>query len=88
MSLKLGLAISSLAVLCACAQNVPPNPDVIAAPAIPLVEYKTTVVDTGCNWTKPILPSSKDVLTDGTADQIVAHNTAGAKRCGWKPPSK
>jgi hypothetical protein len=85
VSLKLGVAISSLMVLCACAQ-APANPDVIAAPAIPTVEYKTNVVDTGCNWTKAILPSTKDVLTDGTADQILAHNLAGAKHCGWKPP--
>jgi len=41
-------------------------------------------VDTACRWTKPIYISKSDVLTDGTADQIVAHNETGAKRCGWK----
>jgi len=28
------------------------------------------------------------VLSDDTARQILAHNTAGAKNCGWKPSGK
>jgi len=48
------------------------------------------VVDTACNWTRPIYTSQADVLTGRTADQILAHNLAGETRCGWKPrlPSK
>ena len=42
------------------------------------------VVDTACNWTRPIYISKKDILTDGTARQIVGHNEAGESRCGWK----
>jgi hypothetical protein len=38
-----------------------------------------------CNWAKPILPSRADVLTGETRRQILAHNEAGAKLCGWKP---
>lgn len=29
-------------------------------------------------------PSSKDVLTDGTAEQMLAHNLYGAKQGCWK----
>lgn len=48
------------------------------------------VVDTACNWTRPIYTSQADELTGRTADQILAHNLAGEARCGWKPrlPSK
>ena len=49
---------------------------------------RTRIVDTGCDWTKPIMVSKADVLTDGTADQIRAHNETGAKRCNWKPKAK
>lgn len=39
----------------------------------------------GCEWTRPILVSSADNLTDGTARQILEHNEAGARICGWRP---
>jgi hypothetical protein len=51
----------------------------------PEVVTRTKVVDTACQWVKPIYPSAADVLTDGTAKQIVDHNETGEKRCGWKP---
>lgn len=54
----------------------------------PRVEYKTKVVDTACDWTKPIYVSKADVLTDETAATILAHNRAGARVCGWRPRSK
>jgi hypothetical protein len=53
--------------------------------AEPLVQVKTRVVDTGCDWTKPIYVSPGDVLTDGTAKAILAHNQNGVVKCGWKP---
>ena len=37
-----------------------------------------------CDWAQPILPSRSDVLTRPTKEQIIAHNEAGAKICGWK----
>ena len=40
-----------------------------------------------CGWAKPILPSRADVLTDGTARQILTHNETGASLCGWRPYS-
>jgi len=32
------------------------------------------VIDTSCQWVTPIYISKKDVLTDGTSRQILAHN--------------
>lgn len=37
-----------------------------------------------CAGWDPINPSRKDVLTDGTAKQIVAHNEFGEKQRCWK----
>ena len=34
-----------------------------------------------------VIVSPEDVLTDGTARQIVAHDETGAKLCGWEPTS-
>lgn len=39
------------------------------------------VVDTGCDWTAPILISKQDVLTDGTAEQILIHNETWKRIC-------
>lgn len=39
-----------------------------------------------CDWAAPILPSRADVLTPGTARQILAHNETGARVCGWQQP--
>lgn len=42
-------------------------------------------VDTsGCEWAKKILVSPDDVLTDGTAKQVLTHNKTGAQICGWQ----
>ena len=38
-----------------------------------------------CAWAEPIRPSRDDVLTDGTLEQIVAHNEIGERLCGWRP---
>lgn len=51
-------------------------------------EVQVRVVDTACKWTKPIIISQKDLFTDETAKQIVAHNEAGETKCGWVPPNK
>lgn len=68
------IAIPFILTLAACAHDVPPQ----------IIE-KTRVVDTGCEWTKPIYVSKADVLTDDTAKEILAHNKSGSARCGWKP---
>jgi hypothetical protein len=51
----------------------------------PSVQVKTRIVDTGCDWTKPIYVSAGDILVEVTAQEILAHNVAGAAHCGWKP---
>jgi hypothetical protein len=44
----------------------------------------TTVNGDFCDTSSPIRPSVEDRLTDGTAAQILKHNTYGARACGWK----
>lgn len=41
---------------------------------------------TDCLGFRPIYPSSRDVLTPGTARQLLDHNETGQRVCGWKPP--
>ena len=40
-----------------------------------------TEVNNGCDWTDTILVSQEDVLSDGTADQILAHNLVRQRLC-------
>jgi hypothetical protein len=42
------------------------------------------VTDGFCMEAKPIFVSKADVLTAETSRQILAHNTFGAGKCGWK----
>lgn len=42
-------------------------------------------IDGGCAWARPIYVSRADVLTEETAQQLLAHNEAGSRLCGWKP---
>lgn len=39
-----------------------------------------------CDVAAPITISRTDVLTDGTASQILKHDSYGTKACGWKSP--
>ncbi len=71
-------------LLSSCSTNGPAQVKTQVA-AVPEVQVKTRIVDTGCDWTKPIYVSKTDVLSDDTARQILAHNMAGEKNCGWKP---
>lgn len=41
----------------------------------------TVIVDLGCFWARDIRVSDDDVLTDGTADQILAHNETRQEKC-------
>lgn len=79
MNYRTGLAISALALLAACATTAqcPPTP-------APEVVTKTRVVDTSCDWVKPIYLDKTDVLSDATAAAILAHDKAGAAHCNWK----
>ena len=78
MSKTLLLSLPLAILLVSCATSGPgTKPD--AAPVI---------VDNGCAWAKPIYVSKADVLTDGTAGAILAHNVTGARLCGWRPTGK
>lgn len=79
MNLRTGLATSALVLLAAC-QACP-----TLAPPEPEVVTKTRIVDTACDWVKPIYLDKTDVLSDATAKAILAHDQAGAKNCNWKP---
>lgn len=79
MNSMLGLSSALvLALLAGCATDCPATAPVD-------VVTKTRVVDTGCDWVKPIYLDKTDVLSDSTARAILAHDQAGAKNCGWKP---
>lgn len=54
----------------------------------PQLVVQTKIVDTACDWTRPIYVDKADVLSNETAATILAHNRAGAKVCGWKPKQK
>jgi hypothetical protein len=76
----LPLSLSAL-LLSSCATDGPaikPEPEV-------RIVTQTKIVDTGCDWTKPIFVSKSDVLSDETSREILSHNLAGAKNCNWKP---
>lgn len=68
-----------------CATTGPSEP---VAPIEPEVVVHTRIVDTGCDWNDPIYVDKTDVLSDSTAKQILAHNKAGAAKCGWKHSTK
>lgn len=40
-----------------------------------------------CAVASAIRPSVHDTLTTGTKQQILTHNTVGARLCGWKAGS-
>jgi hypothetical protein len=79
MNSTLGLSsVLACALLAGCPATCPPTtaPDVVT---------KTRIVDTGCDWAKPIYLDKSDVLSDATAKAILTHDQAGAKICNWKP---
>ncbi|GAA7771029.1 hypothetical protein HpMS107_56990 [Helicobacter pylori] len=79
--MKTLLLLASLTLTACCTTNgASKAPD-------PQVVVQTRVVDTACDWTRPIYVDKADVLTNDTAKAILAHNRAGVKVCGWKPKS-
>lgn len=45
---------------------------------------QTFIIDTACRWVKPIYISKDDVLTEGTAEQILILNESYIATCGYK----
>ncbi|PQV51876.1 hypothetical protein B0G83_10485 [Paraburkholderia sp. BL21I4N1] len=78
MNFRIGLGLSLLVALAGCSATCPSPPTQEVIP-------KTRVVDTSCDWAKPIYLDKADVLSDATANAILAHDKAGAAHCNWKP---
>lgn len=77
MNFRTGPSLSLIALLAGCAAPAcPPPPEPVT---------KTRIVDTACDWVKPIYLDKSDVLSDATAKAILAHDQAGEKACNWKP---
>jgi len=45
---------------------------------------ETKIVDTSCNWVKPIYVNKDDKLTNKTATQILSHDDKWKQFCGAK----
>jgi len=45
---------------------------------------ETKIVDTSCNWVKPIYVNKDDKLTNKTATQILSHDDKWKQFCGNK----
>jgi hypothetical protein len=45
------------------------------------------VTSGGCEWARPVYVSRSDVLTDGTARQILTHNETWRRVCGDVAPA-
>lgn len=56
--------------------------------ALPLAgcagDYQIKIVDTSCDWVKPIFINKGDKLTDKTANEILAHDDKWKEICGSK----
>lgn len=46
-----------------------------------IITERKVVIDTACDWVRPLYISNKDGLTAGTARQILAHNETWEARC-------
>lgn len=44
-------------------------------------KYTPVVIDTGCEWVKPIYVSKDDVFTANTASQLLIHNETWKTNC-------
>ncbi|MCA8339607.1 hypothetical protein LGM81_28150 [Burkholderia multivorans] len=82
---KRTLVLCLLAALNSSCATDGPATKASAVPCEPQIVTKTRIVDTGCDWTRPIYVSKTDVLSDETAKQLLAHNKTGAIHCNWKP---
>lgn len=46
-----------------------------------VIKERKVIVDTACDWVRPVYVHSLDQLTPGTARQILAHNETWEKVC-------
>lgn len=46
-----------------------------------VIQERKIVIDTACDWVRPIYIHAIDVLTPGTARQVLAHNETWEAKC-------
>ncbi len=85
MSNKVKAAVlGALLVLTACAQNgVSNNGQPVRVEEV--VKARTVLIDTACDWVRPIFISKSDTLTIETARSILVHNETWEAQCKKQP---
>jgi hypothetical protein len=81
MSNKVKAAVlGALLVLTACAQDgVSNNGQPVRVEEV--VKARTLIIDTACDWVRPIFISRSDALTIETARAILGHNETWEAQC-------
>lgn len=81
MSNKVKAAVlGALLVLTACAQNgVNNNGQPVRIEEV--IKARTLIIDTACDWVRPIFISRSDTLTIETARSILVHNETWEAQC-------
>ena len=81
MSNKVKAAVlGALLVLTACAQNgVSNNGQQVRIEEV--VRARTVIIDTACDWVRPIFISKSDTLTIESARSILVHNETWEAQC-------
>ena len=76
--------LGAMLVLTACAQNgVQNGGDKVRIEEV--VRARTLIIDTACDWVRPIFISKSDTLTIETARSILVHNEAWEAQCKKQP---
>ena len=72
--------LGALLVLTACAQNgVSNNGQQVRIEEV--IKARTVIIDTACDWVRPIFISRSDTLTIETARSILVHNETWEAQC-------
>ena len=81
MSNKVKAAVlAGMLLLTACAQNgVNNNGQPVRIEEV--VKARTVIIDTACDWVRPIFISRSDTLTIETARSILVHNETWEAQC-------
>ena len=81
MSNKVKAAVlGALLVLTACAQNgVSNNGQQVRIEEV--IKARTLIIDTACDWVRPIFISKSDTLTIESARSILVHNETWEAQC-------
>lgn len=85
MSNKVKAAVlGAMLVLTACAQDgVNNNGQQVRIEEV--VRARTLIIDTACDWLRPIFISKSDTLTIETARAILGHNESWEAQCKKQP---